>query len=835
MIQGVKLQCCEGPLRPLAQLEPLRLLELARPTWSRWGLVLWLLSSAAATQAFEVQTLGRDDAPMVMDGRLDEPVWQRAAVHSRFAQLQPTAGAVYAEDLRTEVRVVSDAHALIIGIRAWSAQPPRSLLSRRDAVQRDQDMVGVWIDTNGRGESAMFVKASLAGVVTDGLYRASDDEEDLGPDFPVQVAAVRLPDGYSMEIRWPLSALRYPYQAAAPWRMVVARAVPGANDLLLVSGEADAEALSFLHASEPVAGLTPVLSRHRDQQEGGVTVEWTGRSVRSDGATSNRGSVGVEGWWRPRADWLVNATLNPDFAQVDIDAPQTSGNRAVALALPEKRRYFLESADVLGLPLSGFYSRTVADPRWGVRATWRGEKADATLLLAEDREGTVVTRGRPWGTDEWTLGAPSSAQVLRSRWQVGSAGGHPGGSEDSPVGGKVGVEGLDPERDPERDPQRRYERGDEGGDEASVAGEHQALTLGTLLSRRTLEGAGQGELLGVDGLWRQSHEGRHWKAQWSLMASRHTLAVDGDDRVTSGRGPLRRDASAWADLLYSDDDWLNAAEVSVIGPDFVNLLGFVDQAGLWRASGELNRRLGEFRLPGDLLLNQLEWHLGFKEARSLRDASRDEPGGEVILRERRAGLWLATTRRTTAWLHLGLDQQRARSGGRLHDVPAWHGGVETTPFAWMARLTAEGSVGRQLDTELDRVGQGGWWSVQASTRWALPGDRSLEIDPVVTGTRIAGEGPYPSLRETGVRLLTLLHLNAQESIRVIVQNERSGRGATALKGAVSETSRHRSLMWKKRVSSRWQLALGAQWESRPQQPSTREVFLKLEAALGEEG
>ncbi len=765
----------------------------------RLGTCLGLLACLPAA-AFEVLTAAPDDAPVVVDGRLDEGVWRRAAIHRRFAQLQPTAGAAVADDLRTEVQLVAEGRALVIGIRAWSAQPPRSLLSRRDAVQRDQDMVGVWIDTNGRGESAMFVKASLAGVVTDGLYRASDDEEDLGPDFPVQVAAVRLPDGYSMEIRWPLAALRYPYQAAAPWRMVVARAVPGANDLLLVSGEADAEALSFLHASEPITGLTPVLSRHRDRQEGDVTMEWTGRSMRSEGATSNRGSVGVEGWWRPRADWLVNATLNPDFAQVDIDAPQTSGNRAVALALPEKRRYFLESADVLGLPLSGFYSRTVADPRWGVRATWRGEAADATLLLTEDRAGTVVTRGRPFGTDEWTLGAPSSAQVLRSRWQGAAA------TADD----------------------------DDG---------HQALTLGTLLSRRALEGGGQGELLGVDGLWRQSADGRHWKAQWSVMASRHNLVVDGDGRVTPGQGPQRRDASAWMNLLYSDDHWLNAAEVSIIGPDFVNLLGFVDQAGLWRASGELNRRLGEFRLPGDLLLNQLEWHWGLKEARSLRDDSRSDgsgqlggqPGGEVILRERRTGFWLATTRRTNAWLNAGLDQQRARSGGRLHDVPAWHGGVETTPFAWMARLTAEGSVGRQLDTELDRVGQGGWWSLQASTRWALPGGRSLEIDPVLTGTRIAGNGTFAALRETGVRLLTLLHLNAQESLRVIVQNERSGRGATALKPAESETHRHRSLMWKKRFSSRWQLALGAQWESRPQQPSTREVFLKLEAALGDEG
>lgn len=153
----------------------------------------------------------------------------------------------------------------------------------------------------------------------------------------------------------------------------------------------------------------------------------------------------------------------------------------------------------------------------------------------------------------------------------------------------------------------------------------------------------------------------------------------------------------------------------------------------------------------------------------------------------------------------------------------------------MARLTAEGSIGRQLDTDLDRVGRGGWWSVQASTRWALPGDRSLEIDPVLTGTRIGADGPFPALRETGLRLLTLLHLNPRESVRVIVQNERSARGATPVHVAWSEKRQHRSLMWKKRFSSRWQLALGAQWESRPDQPSTREVFLKLEAALGEEG
>lgn len=750
-----------------------------------------LLLVAPAAQAFEVLPLAPGEPMPVIDGRLDEGAWRRAPLHDRFTQLQPRANAAYPAGIRTQVQLLADARSLTVGVRAWSLTPLQVLLSRRDAVQRDQDMIGLWIDTGGRGESAVFVKAGLAGVVTDGLYRASDDEEDLGPDFPVEVATTVLPDGYSMEIRWPLAALRYPYQAAAPWRLVVARAVPGSGDLLLVSGPADADAIDFLHAALPLQGLAPVLAGHRDRREAQATVEWTGRSLSVGSDTRRQGAVGLEGWWRPRADWLVNATLNPDFAQVDIDAPQTSGNRAVALALPEKRRYFLESADVLGLPVAAFYSRTVADPRWGLRATWRGAQADASALVAEDRAGAVVTRGRPWGTDEWTLSAPSVSQLARARWQT--------------------------------------------------AGEGQGLTQGAMLARRSLDGQRHNTLVGTDGLWRRQGDGGHLQAQWNLMASEHTLQVDDAGEVLPAAGRTRRGQHLWGKLLYSDERWINSLEGSLVGPDFVNLLGFVDQAGLWRLRGDVFRRLGEVEVPlgSGLTLHQSELHLGLAEYRSLRDTTRGEPGGEVISRELRLGGWLAAAGRTSAWFDLGADQQRARSGGRLHAVPALHGGFESTPFPWLARVKGEGAWGRQLDTGLDRTGRGGWWSLSANTRWALPGGRSVEIDPVFTGVRIAAAGPHAALSETGVRLLVLLHLNALESLRLIAQDERSHRAGTALAAAEHDHRRHRSLMWKKRFGGRYQLALGAQWDAqgdvrsglRTDAPRRRELFLKLQAEL----
>ncbi|QDQ28747.1 hypothetical protein FNU76_21660 [Chitinimonas arctica] len=748
--------------------------------------LLALLPAASQASAIKAYTLGKDEQPIAVDGRLDESAWQQAPRHDRFAQYSPTAGAPYAEHLRTEARVILDGQAVVIGIRAWDKQAPRVVLSRRDAVQRDQDLIGVWLDPNGRRESAMFVKASLAGVVTDGMYLGADDEEDTGPDYPVQLGVQRLDDGYSMEIRLPLAGLRYPFDSSTPWQMTMVRAIPGAGDLMLVSGEADDNALNFLNASLPLEGTAETLNRHRRQSEGQAVVEWTGRSVKQPGSESREGNLGLEGWWRPRADWVFNATLNPDFAQVEIDAPQASGNRSLALALPEKRRYFLESADVLGLALPAFYSRTVGDLRWGLRGTWRGEAADASLLLLKDRAGTGVLRGRPWGTEAWVLDSHSQVQLLRARSQQ-----------------------------PQTD----------GG-----------LTHGLMAGQRKLDSARYNRVAGIDGLWHQSQDGRHLQAQWNVMTSQNTIALE--DEGSSGRtAALARSAErgwrAWFKGLHNDDDWRNSAEFAFVSPEFVNLLGFSDQAGLWQAGFELNRQLGAKQLPlGEqgFPLHETELHLGLKEVRSLRDAARNEPGNEVIRREVRLGGEISAPGRSSLWLDAGADQQRAHSGGRLHATPGLHGGLETSPWPWLALLSVEGNVGRQLDSELDRVGSGGWWSASARMRWPLAGGRSIELDPAFSGVRIKGNDEAPGYSETGLRLLGLLHFNANSSLRVILQHEHSEREAHADQPASVERSSHRSLLWRHRLNPAWQVSTGLQWD-RNDGRTRREWFVKLQSTF----
>lgn len=112
---------------------------------------------------------------------------------------------------------------------------------------------------------------------------------------------------------------------------------------------------------------------------------------------------------------MFNATLNPDFSQVEIDEPTSAGASQIALSLPEKRAFFLESADVLGMRLPAFYSRTVADPRWGIRLTWRGVGADATVLSLADWAGGIVMRATPYVTNEQVSTYDSRATLLRAR------------------------------------------------------------------------------------------------------------------------------------------------------------------------------------------------------------------------------------------------------------------------------------------------------------------------------------------------------------------------------------------------------------------------------------
>ncbi|HZF81722.1 MAG TPA: DUF5916 domain-containing protein [Rubrivivax sp.] len=341
---------------------------------------------------------------LVLDGTLTHPAWLRAPVHERFVETSPGDGTPPAQ--ATRVQVLFDQAALYVGITALDSQPERirDVVVRNDGVNRTQDFVVVYLDAIGRRSSAQFFRVNAAGSTADGLHTASDDSEDFAPDFDWDAAVARLPNtaeaggGWTAVLRLPFASLRYAPGAQA-WRIMVARRLPREQFHLMVSVPIPRGSPSFISTLQPLQGV------QLPQRSQFLTVRpsFTLRSdrARSAGLRSREQELdaSLDVKWRPHPSLLVDATLNPDFSQVELDVPQLRGNTRYALALVEKRPFFFESADLLKSPTEALYTRSVTQPKWGLRGTWRGATWAGTAFAIDDRGGGQVLLPGPYGTD----------------------------------------------------------------------------------------------------------------------------------------------------------------------------------------------------------------------------------------------------------------------------------------------------------------------------------------------------------------------------------------------------------------------------------------------------
>lgn len=744
-------------------------------------------ADAAATNPRALR-LAADAPALKVDGRLDEPAWAAAQVHDRFVQYLPLDRQPPPPGYRTTLQVVIEDDAIVFGLRAFDPRPEeiRAPLARRDQVKRDQDFVGIVLDPVGTRRSAQFVRVNAAGVVADGMLIAETDSEEYEPDFELEAASQRLPDGYSVELRLPLLALRYPYEGGAPWRVMALRSIPRASSTLLLSAPLTKDALHFIAELQAIEGAEDITARVRAKPLLSVRPEVTLRSTRerdAEGSGSpqrrSKVSVGAEIKWRPRADWVFDATLNPDFSQVELDVPQLAGSTRFALSVPEKRPFFLESSDVLGVPLASFYSRAVTDPAWGLRSTWRGLHADATALTLRDEGGGLILLPGPYGTGIAAQDQRSQATLARGRWHA-----------------------------------------------------TESLSAGALVSLRDYADGRANRVAGADLVWRES-EAQQFRL--GALGSQTSALFDADGAPRSGpREDGHRLHAAWFRRVPG---WNFSAEAIEVSPRFRNDNGFVDQAGMRSLEAEVIRRWGEATLPFGAVAHEFETYLWVMHKRSLADPVNGVPGGETIAQSLHPGIWLVAARNTEAWVHLRFDTERARPGGRLHRVDGLKFSYAVNPAPWFTRGLIEVDLGKRLDAEADRPGRGVQWLVEANWRFGLPRGWGLEIEPRAEQVLIDAPDGSRALTETAARLLGVLHFDARDSLRAVWQGSRWRRAedATLALAALAERSDEVSLVFQRRVGPGRSVAVGGSRRSDRAEPAApvrrSELFVKASFEL----
>jgi Domain of unknown function (DUF5916)/Carbohydrate family 9 binding domain-like len=366
----------------------------------------------------------RVTSPIRVDGRLDEPAWAAAQVVSAFTQYDPEEGKPASE--RTEARVMYDDDALYVGMRLHDRGRVNARLGRRDMDLADADWVGLVVDSYHDHLSAFSFDINPAGVRRDETKTDRGDDNDW--DAVWEGAASVDSGGWSAEYRIPFSQLRFNPQDST-WGIQLERIIGRRNEYSVLAftpkrergGIARYGHLEGLHGIRTGRRLEllPYTVARAD------FVDPRGNPFRTDHEYGAR--IGGDLKYRVTSNLTLDATVNPDFGQVELD-PAVVNLTQFETVFSERRPFFVEGRDIFTfnsgnngiLPASGslFYSRRVGGLTSAVGPpTDAADLPEATRIL-----GAAKLSGRTAGG--WSLGlldAVTGSETARYRTDTGDA------------------------------------------------------------------------------------------------------------------------------------------------------------------------------------------------------------------------------------------------------------------------------------------------------------------------------------------------------------------------------------------------------------------------------
>ncbi len=377
-----------------------------------------LLAARLAAMPIALTYIGRDHqlhvqvprvvADVTVDGVLNEPVWQQAAVLTGFSEFSPQDGVPAADS--TQVLVWYSPTALYFGIRAFEVHGAvHATLADRDKISAD-DNVQILLGTFHDHRQAYVFGANPLGVQMDGTIVEQGQSlttgwtptlsgrvaPDLSQDF-VFSSKGRLTDyGYEVEIRIPLKSLKYQAGDEQSWDLNIVREVrhSGHEDSWVPAKRANT---SFLAQSGTLDGLTGLTRGLVLDVNPSVTEKVTGAPGPS-GWRYGRPPPQVGGTvkWGITNNLTLNGTAHPDFAEVESDAGQFVIDPRQALFFPEKRPFFLEGLEAFNAPHNLIYTRRIVKPDGALKLTGKvAGTSIGVLSAADDRSLSASARDRP--------------------------------------------------------------------------------------------------------------------------------------------------------------------------------------------------------------------------------------------------------------------------------------------------------------------------------------------------------------------------------------------------------------------------------------------------------
>ena len=303
-------------------------------------------------------------APKI-DGKLDDPAWQKAKPISGFIQLVPDRAKPATDD--TAFYIAYDPHHLYVAFRCYDAEPDKVVnrIVRRGGNIYDSDVISFFMDPHHDHRTGYKFATTPGGVQSD-AYRFDDirsdsswrgiwwletgvDEQGWVAEFKIPFANFRFPDKSEQVWGFDVERVHRRKDEVTVWKqMTQAGATTRMSDLGLMVGLRD------IGGAKPFE-ISPYLL-------GGVSDKES-----LDGQLG----TGLDVQYNLTSTLKTNVTVNPDFAQVEADQLEINLTR-FPTRFPERRPFFVEGNSFFETPLELFYSRRIGregDILWGGKMT----------------------------------------------------------------------------------------------------------------------------------------------------------------------------------------------------------------------------------------------------------------------------------------------------------------------------------------------------------------------------------------------------------------------------------------------------------------------------------
>jgi hypothetical protein len=353
-------------------------------------------------------------SPIELDGILNEPIWHNGNGFENFIQRDPNEGAPASE--RTIIKLAYDEKYLYLGAIMYDSAPDSIMarLTRRDE-EVDADNIVLCLDPYNDKRSGYYFGLNAAGTQLDGvLYNDSWDDDSWDGVWEGKVH--RNGEGWTAEMRIPFSQMRFNQSDSMVWGINFRRVVARKNEETFmvfipkhesgfVSHFASLTGFENINGSGQLEILPYITGKAEYLQfEEGDPFHDGKNYVPGLGADLKMG-VG--------SNLNLNATINPDFGQVEID-PAVINLSDVETFFQEKRPFFIEGSTIFNFGMGG------ARNYWGFN--WGGADFFYSRRIGRQPQGSLPDNvdyfDYPTGTH--ILAAGKLTGKLGDSWNVGT-------------------------------------------------------------------------------------------------------------------------------------------------------------------------------------------------------------------------------------------------------------------------------------------------------------------------------------------------------------------------------------------------------------------------------